>query len=51
MLHRYSGCGKKSGDIMGLDRFQEKAVTFPLDKSLFVTAPPGYDKTHVLRKD
>ncbi|WP_281773969.1 UvrD-helicase domain-containing protein [Methanobacterium formicicum] len=33
---------------MGLDRFQEKAVTFPLDKSLFVTAPPGYGKTHVL---
>lgn len=33
---------------MGLDHFQKKAVNFPLDKSLFVTAPPGYGKTHVL---
>lgn len=33
---------------MGLDSFQKKAVTFPFDKSLFVTAPPGYGKTHVL---
>lgn len=33
---------------MGLDRFQELAVTFDLDKSLFITAPPGYGKTFVL---
>ena len=33
---------------MGLDTSQKLAVEFPLDKSLFITAPPGYGKTYVI---
>lgn len=33
---------------MELDTSQKSAIEFPLDKSIFITAPPGYGKTYVI---